>query len=130
MKRSPGQRKNEFGQPGGNKPKPGGAGTGAWKKSETSRYQFEVIQSMQPSELEAYLLRDDLTSFQTVAARAVLNLLKNENVSIAQVQELIDTYESKPAQKVEMQELPTPTPLVHINGGKRVLGDDDTAQAR
>lgn len=121
-------KETQFGGIRGNKPKPGGAGTGAWKKSETSRYQFEVIQSMQPSELEAYLLRDDLTSFQTVAARAVLNLLKNENVSIAQVQELIDTYESKPAQKVEMQELPTPTPLVHIKGGKRVLGDDDTAE--
>lgn len=100
-----------FGQPHGNKPKPGGAGTGSWKKSETKRKVFEDIVDMSLEDYSDLIKKPQHTVFETLVIRATTNALNNKGLSVDDLMKLIDGFEPKPAQRIEQVEMPVPKPF-------------------
>lgn len=102
--------------------------TGAWKKEETARFKFESIVNMSPEQLKEKSAEPGLSLLERNIIKAVINLNNKTDLTIADISELIDVYESKPMQRVEMSEMPTPEPLVKPKGSRNhgVHGDDDT----
>lgn len=112
-----------FGQPHGNKPKPGGAGTGSWKKSETKRKIFEDIIDMTLEEYQELLQKPHHSVFETLAIRATTNALNNRGLQVEDLLDLINGFEPKPAQRVEQINLPLPKPFDDVDDGH--AEDDD-----
>ena len=108
-----------FGQPHGNKPKPGGAGTGSWKKSETKRKVFEDIVDMSLEEYSDLIKKPQHTVFETLVIRATTNALNNKGLSVDDLMKLIDGFEPKPAQRIEQTNIPAPIPLLDLDEIKK-----------
>lgn len=114
MARTTGKGKDVETRFGGVRSNPMHRGGGSWRKEETLRYKLQSIVLMPPKEIEQLWNdhHDELSSIEIMIIRACQhNLSKGSEITMDDIQKLIDQIEPKPAQRIEQVEMPAPKPF-------------------
>lgn len=106
-----------FGQAREN-PQVRGRGHGAWKKSETKRKIFEDIIDMSVEDYKQLVEKPSHSVFESLAIKAINKSFADKGFDVDKFLRLIDGFEPKPAQKIEVAELPEVKPFMDIRVGR------------